>query len=55
MRVCGGFAQLPGGKISAFVIVYAPPERHADVRNAVSDLEEVAISTESKGSRATTL
>ncbi len=55
VRVCGGFAQLPGGKISAFVIVYAPPERHADVRNAVSDLEEVAISTESKGSCATTL
>jgi D-glycero-alpha-D-manno-heptose-7-phosphate kinase len=48
----GGHAQLPGGKISAFVIVAAPPERHDAVREALAELQEVRLGLEREGTRA---
>lgn len=51
VRQAGGFAQLPGGKISAFVLVACPDGTHEAVRRALSELEEVPLRLEPEGTR----
>ena len=50
-REVGAYAQLPGGKISAFVIVACPEGQHEAVRAALADLEEVRLGLEPEGTR----
>ena len=52
VRKVGAFAQLPGGKISAFVIVACPDGQQAAVLEALSDLQEVELGLEPGGTRA---
>jgi len=51
----GAFAQLPGGKISAFVIVACPDGQQQAVREVLADLQEVRFGLEPAGTRAVTL
>jgi D-glycero-alpha-D-manno-heptose-7-phosphate kinase len=51
----GAFAQLPGGKISAFVIVACPDGQQTAVREVLADLQEVHLGLEPDGTRALTL
>ncbi len=55
VREVGAYAQLPGGKISAFVIVACPDAQHDAVRRALPELEEVHLGLEPRGTRAVTL
>lgn len=55
VREVGAYAQLPGGKISAFVIVACPDGQHDAVRRALPELEEVRLGLEPNGTRAITL
>jgi D-glycero-alpha-D-manno-heptose-7-phosphate kinase len=48
----GAAAQLPGGKISAFVLVVCPDGQQAAVREALADLREVPVRTTDEGTRA---
>ncbi|MBN2553926.1 MAG: hypothetical protein JXB06_14200 [Spirochaetales bacterium] len=52
VRSVGAFAQLPGGKISAFVIVCCPDGRKDEVRRVLSDLQEVEIGLVETGTQA---
>jgi D-glycero-alpha-D-manno-heptose-7-phosphate kinase len=47
----GAYAQLPGGKISAFVIVCCPDGQQAQVRSALADLTEVRFGLEASGTK----
>lgn len=51
VREVGAHAQLPGGKISAFVLVACPDGRQAAVRRALGDLEEVHFELDPQGTR----
>ena len=53
IRRHGAYVQLPGGKVSAFVIVCCPDGQHEAVRKELSDLEEVEINLVSEGSMVT--
>ena len=53
VRATGAEAQLPGGKISAFVLVVCPDGQQAAVRAALADLREVRFRTTDVGTRAT--
>ena len=55
VREVGAYAQLPGGKISAFVIVACPDGQQQAVREALADLTEVHLGLEPTGTRALTL
>ncbi len=55
VREVGAFAQLPGGKISAFVIVACPDGQQEAVREVLADLQEVQMGLEPGGTRAITL
>lgn len=55
VREVGAYAQLPGGKISAFVIVACPDGQQDAVRAALADLQEVWLGLEPTGTRATDL
>ena len=55
VREVGAYAQLPGGKISAFVIVACPDGQQQAVREALADLTEVHLGLEPAGTRALTL
>jgi D-glycero-alpha-D-manno-heptose-7-phosphate kinase len=48
----GASAQVPGGKISGFVLVCAPEGQHAAVRRALPDLREVPLVLTREGTRA---
>lgn len=50
VRATGAHPQLPGGKISAFVVVCCPQGQHDDVRAALSDLREVPFRRVDEGS-----
>jgi D-glycero-alpha-D-manno-heptose-7-phosphate kinase len=50
VRKHGAFAQLPGGKVSAFVIVCCPDGQHEAVRREFSDYEEVPVRLVDEGS-----
>ena len=52
IRQTGAYAQLPGGKISAFVIVCCPDGQHNEVRQVLSDLSEVKLELETEGAKA---
>lgn len=52
IRKLGAYAQLPGGKISAFVIVCCPNGQHEAVRRALHDLSEIKLELESEGAKA---
>ncbi|MCA9838343.1 MAG: hypothetical protein KC422_15615 [Trueperaceae bacterium] len=52
VRDLGAYAQLPGGKISAFVIVCCPNKEHDAVREALKDLTEVKLELETEGAKA---
>ena len=52
VREVGAYAQLPGGKISAFVIVACPDGQHEAVRSALADLQEVRMGLDPEGTRA---
>jgi len=54
-REVGAYAQLPGGKISAFVMVACPEGQLAAVRTALADLQEVRLALEPEGTRAVEL
>lgn len=51
VREVGAYAQLPGGKISAFVIVCCPHAQQDKVRKALSDLKEIKIGLETGGAQ----
>lgn len=51
VREAGAYAQLPGGKISAFVIVCCPDGQQERVRSALSDLTEVRFGLEPSGTK----
>ena len=53
VREAGAYAQLPGGKISAFVIVCCPGGEQEGVRRALSDLREVRLELETGGAQVT--
>lgn len=55
VRALGAYAQLPGGKISAFILVCCPDGQHAAVRDALADLQEVPLALEPQGSRVSLL
>ncbi len=55
VRATGAEAQLPGGKISAFVMVVAPDGQKAAVREALSDLREVPLRLVQEGTRSVML
>lgn len=52
VRATGAAAQLPGGKISAFVLVVCPDGQQDAVRRALPDLREVPLRLEPAGTRA---
>ena len=56
-RVCetGAYAQLPGGKISAFVMVCCPNAQQEEVRRALADLKEVRFGLERGGAQVTVI
>lgn len=51
----GAAAQVPGGKISGYVLVCAPDGQQAAVRAALHDLREVPLRLTRQGTRATAL
>jgi D-glycero-alpha-D-manno-heptose-7-phosphate kinase len=51
VRRAGGYAQIPGGKISAFVIVCCPKGNTEEIRAALPDLQEVRFELETEGSQ----
>ena len=51
----GGYAQLPGGKIGAFVLVYCHEDQQNKIRSQLADLQEVKINFSSGGSRSSAL
>lgn len=55
VRATGAEAQLPGGKISAFVVACCPDGQQDAVREALSDLREVPFRLTTGGTRATSL
>ncbi|UCH25667.1 MAG: hypothetical protein JSV66_17340 [Trueperaceae bacterium] len=55
VQEAGAYAQLPGGKISAFVIVCCPGNQHEAVRRALPDLREVELRLETGGTRVTSI
>lgn len=55
VRATGAEAQLPGGKISAFVLVCCPDGQQEAVRAALSDLREVPFRRVDEGTRAVEL
>ena len=52
MRDLGVGAQLPGGKISGYLIVCCPDGQQAEVRTAVPELREVPLTLTGEGSTA---
>jgi D-glycero-alpha-D-manno-heptose-7-phosphate kinase len=52
VRATGAAPQLPGGKISGYVIVCCPDGQQAAVRTALSDLREVPLAFSGGGTRA---
>ncbi len=54
VRKHGAYAQLPGGKISAFVIVCCPDNQQEALRRELSDLTEVSLELETGGSKVAT-
>ncbi len=50
VRATGAAPQLPGGKISGFVLVCCPGDEHDAVRAALSDLREVPLRLTTQGS-----
>ncbi len=51
----GAYAQLPGGKIGAFVIIYSHEDQHNRIRSELSDLKEVRLSFSPEGTGVTCL
>ncbi len=51
----GAYAQLPGGKIGAFVIVYCHEDKQNMLRSRLSDLQEVKLNFSDGGTRVTCL
>ena len=51
IRATGAYAQLPGGKISAFVIVCCPDNQQAQVREVMKDHTEVELRLEPEGTQ----
>lgn len=54
VQATGAAAQLPGGKISAFVLVVCPDGQQDAVREALSDLDEVPVQTVDRGATVVT-
>ncbi len=55
VRATGAEAQLPGGKISAFVMVVAPDGQKDAVRRALPELREVSLRLVREGTRSVML
>ena len=55
VEACGAAAQVPGGKISGYVLVCCPEAQHERVRRALSDLREVPLELSECGTRAVSL
>lgn len=53
VRAAGAYAQLPGGKISAFVMVCCPDGQHDAVRAALPELRELKLNFETAGTQVT--
>jgi D-glycero-alpha-D-manno-heptose-7-phosphate kinase len=53
VTACGAAAQVPGGKISGYVLVCCPEGQHEAVRAALRDLREVPLALSEGGTRAT--
>ena len=53
VRATGAYAQLPGGKISAFVMVCCPDGQQDAVRAALPDLREMRLKFETGGTQVT--
>ena len=52
VRKHGAYAQLPGGKISAFVMVCCPDGQHDAIRQELSELKETSLKLEHEGTKA---
>jgi D-glycero-alpha-D-manno-heptose-7-phosphate kinase len=52
VRATGAAAQVPGGKISGYVLVCCPDAQHDAVRAALADLREVPLVLTREGTRA---
>lgn len=55
VEACGAAAQVPGGKISGYVLVCCPEAQHERVRRALSDLREVPLELSERGTRTVSL
>lgn len=55
VRRLGAYAQLPGGKISAFVLACCPDGQQAAVREALADLRPIPFRFETGGTQVFTL
>ncbi len=53
VRATGAYAQLPGGKISAFVMVCCPDGQQDAVRRALPELREMMLKFETGGTQVT--
>ncbi len=51
VEATGAAAQVPGGKISGYVLVCCPGEQHEPVRRALGDLREVPFELSQRGTR----
>ncbi len=55
VEATGASAQVPGGKISGYVLVCCPNGEHAAVRQALADLREVPLVLSREGARVVTV
>ncbi len=55
VEATGAAAQVPGGKISGYVLVCCPDGQHAAVRAALPDLTQVPLALSTRGTRAVTV
>ena len=55
VEATGASAQVPGGKISGYVLVCCPSGEHDAVRRALADLREVPLALSTEGTRAVTV
>ncbi len=55
VEATGAAAQVPGGKISGYVLVCCPDGQQAEVRAALPDLTQVPLALSTRGTRAVTV
>ena len=51
IKQLGGYAQLPGGKIGAYVMVYASPQKHEQIRKLLLGFQEAPFRFSREGTK----